>query len=207
MIAAGCHAAARRRSRIVRLRGLGLWLAIGVVGLAGCTQEMADQPRYDPLEPSAFFADGRSARPRVAGTVARGYAHLDEHRSRGTIAGELADTLPVPLTRQLLRRGQERYDIYCSPCHDRIGNGQGMIVRRGFSPPPSLHDERLRQAPIGHFFMVMTNGFGTMPDYAAQVPPDDRWAIAAYIRALQLSQYVALADLSEEERRRLEDIR
>jgi len=123
------------------------------------------------------------------------------------IAGEMADTLPVPLTRQLLRRGQERYDIYCSPCHDRVGSGQGMIVRRGFSPPPSLHDERLRQAPIGHFFMVMTNGFGTMPDYAVQVPPDDRWAIAAYIRALQLSQYTTLADLSEEERRRLEDIR
>lgn len=207
MIAAGCLVAERRRSRVALLRGLVMWLAISVVGLPGCTQEMAKQPRYDPLEPSAFFADGRLARPRVEGTVAHGFAHLDEHRSRGTIAGELADTLPVPLTRRLLRRGQERYDIYCSPCHDRIGNGRGMIVRRGFSPPPSLHDERLRQAPIGHFFMVMTNGFGTMPDYAVQVPPDDRWAIAAYIRALQLSQYAALADLSEEERRRLEDIR
>jgi hypothetical protein len=167
---------------------------------------MADQPRYDALEPSVFFTDGRSARPAVKGTVARGYAHLDEHLYRGTIASVPADRLPVPLTHQLLVRGQERYDIYCSPCHDRVGNGQGMIVRRGFSPPPSFHNERLRQAPMGHFFIVMTEGYGTMPDYGAQVPPDDRWAIAAYIRALQLSQYATLADLSEEERRRLEDL-
>jgi mono/diheme cytochrome c family protein len=168
---------------------------------------MAEQPRYDALEPSAFFADGRSARPLVEGTVARGYAQLDEHQYTGTVAGSPADTLPVPLTQQLLARGRERYDIYCSPCHDRIGNGQGMIVRRGFGPPPSLHIERLRQAPIGHFFVVMTNGFGTMPPYSAQVPPHDRWAIAAYIRALQLSQHATFADLSEEERRRLEDMR
>jgi mono/diheme cytochrome c family protein len=182
-------------------------LLSSLLGLTGCTQEMAEQPRYDPLEPSAFFEDGRSARHLVPGTVARGYAHLDEHLYSGSVRGEPAETLPFPLTRQLLARGQERYDIYCSPCHDRVGNGQGMIVRRGFSPPPSLHDERLRRAPIGHFFIVMTDGFGTMPDYAAQVPPHDRWAIAAYIRALQLSQHATLADLSEEERRRLEDIR
>jgi mono/diheme cytochrome c family protein len=168
---------------------------------------MAEQPRYDPLEPSAFFDDGRSARPLVPGTVARGYAHLDERRFGGQVAGEPADTLPLPVTRQLLARGQERYDIYCSPCHDRIGNGQGMIVRRGFSSPPSFHSERLRQAPIRHFFSVITDGYGTMSDYAAQVPPHDRWAIAAYIRALQLSQHAPLANLSEEERRRLEDIR
>jgi mono/diheme cytochrome c family protein len=207
MIAPGPHRAKIHRSRMAGLKGLWLWLAICAAGIVGCTQEMAEQPRYDPLEPSAFFTDGRSARPPVEGTVPRGYLRLDEHLYGGTVASVPADRLPVPLTRQLLVRGQERYDIYCSPCHDRVGNGQGMIVRRGFSPPPSFHDERLRLAPIGHFFIVMTEGYGTMPDYAAQVPPHDRWAIAAYIRALQLSQHATLAELSEEERRRIEDIR
>ena len=207
MIKAEGHGAKLQLSRMALLPGPLLWFTLWAVGLVGCTQEMAEQPRYDPLEPSAFFADGRSARHPVEGTVARGYAQLDEHQYSGTVAGSPADALPVPLTQQLLARGQERYDIYCSPCHDRIGNGQGMIVRRGFGPPPSLHIERLRQAPIGHFFLVMTNGFGTMPSYATQVPPHDRWAIAAYIRALQLSQQAMLADLSEEERRWLEEIR
>ena len=207
MMAGGSHPAKSYRPGMAGLRGLGLWLAIWAAGVVGCTQEMAEQPRYDPLEPSAFFTDGRSARPLAEGTVPRGYLRLDEHLYGGTVASVPADRLPVPLTRQLLVRGQERYDIYCSPCHDRVGNGQGMIVRRGFSPPPSFHDERLRLAPIGHFFIVMTEGYGTMPDYAAQVPPHDRWAIAAYIRALQLSQHATLAELSEEERRRIEDIR
>jgi mono/diheme cytochrome c family protein len=168
---------------------------------------MAEQPRYDPLDPSTVFADGRSARPPVEGTVARGHAQLDEHHDAGTVAGVAAETLPVPLTQQLLGRGQQRYNIYCSPCHDRLGNGQGMIVRRGFSPPPSLHIERLRQAPVGHFFAVMTHGFGTMPPYSTQVPAHDRWAIAAYIRALQLSQFARLSDLSEDDRQRLEGVR
>jgi mono/diheme cytochrome c family protein len=207
MMAGGSHPAKSHRSRMAGLRGLWLWLAICAAGVVGCTQEMAEQPRYDPLEPSAFFTDGRSARPLVEGTVPRGYLRLDEHLYGGTVASVPADRLPVPLTRQLLVRGQERYDIYCSPCHDRVGNGQGMIVRRGFSPPPSFHDERLRLAPIGHFFIVMTEGYGTMPDYASQVTPHDRWAIAAYIRALQLSQHATLAELSEEERRRIEDTR
>ena len=207
MIAARSRGAQIQSSRMPWLKGLGLWLAMCVAGVAGCTQEMADQPRYDPLEPSAFFADGRSARHLVEGTVARGYEHLDEHFYRGTAGSVPADRLPVPLTHQLLARGQERYDIYCSPCHDRVGNGQGMIVRRGFSPPPSLHEERLRLAPVGHFFIVMREGYGTMPHYAPQVSPDDRWAIAAYIRALQLSQHAPLAELSEEERSRLEGMR
>jgi mono/diheme cytochrome c family protein len=207
MMAGGSQPTKSHRSGMAGLRGLWLWLAICAAGVVGCTQEMAEQPRYDPLEPSAFFTDGRSARPPVEGTVPRGSLRLDEHLYGGTVASVPADRLPVPLTRQLLVRGQERYDIYCSPCHDRVGNGQGMIVRRGFSPPPSFHDERLRLAPIGHFFIVMTEGYGTMPDYAAQVPPHDRWAIAAYIRALQLSQHATLAELSEEERRRIEDIR
>jgi hypothetical protein len=189
------------------IRKLGACLSLCGVILAGCRQEMADQPRYDPLDPSAFFGDRRSARPPVEGTVARGQLQLDEHLYGGTTSGRPADTLPFPVTQELLLRGQERYSIYCSPCHDRAGTGQGMIVRRGFSPPPSFHSERLRLAPVGHFFIVMTDGFGTMPDYASQVPTHDRWAIAAYIRALQLSQYAALVDLTEEERQRLENMR
>jgi mono/diheme cytochrome c family protein len=136
--------------------------------------------------------------------VARGSLHLDEHLYAGKIAGQLADALPFPLTHQLLERGQQRFNIYCTPCHDHLGSGQGMIVRRGFSPPPSLHIERLRQAPPGHFFEVMTNGYGTMPKYSTQISTQDRWAIAAYIRALQLSQHATPADIPEEVRQRLQ---
>jgi len=156
---------------------------------------MANQPTYKPSAPGPFFGDGRSARPLVEGTVARGQAQLDEHLYIGKIAGTLADTLPFPVTRSLLERGQERYNIYCTPCHDHVGQGQGMVVRRGFRRPPSLHIDRLREAPIGYFFDVMTHGFGAMPDYAAQVTSHDRWAIAAYMRALQLSQHATLADV------------
>jgi hypothetical protein len=156
---------------------------------------MHDQPRYEPLEASSFFADGRASRPLVPGTVARGQLRTDTHFYLGKVDGALVDALPLPVTRPLLERGRERYDIYCSPCHDRLGSGQGMIVRRGFRRPPSLHIDRLREAPIGHFFDVISNGFGVMTDYAAQVTPPDRWAIAAYIRALQLSQHAQLADV------------
>jgi mono/diheme cytochrome c family protein len=165
---------------------------------------MADQPRYKPLAQSAFFGDDRSARPLVPGTVARGYLNADEQFYTGKSGGEPITTLPVPLTKELLARGQERFNIFCSPCHDRTGNGEGMIVLRGYRPPPSYHIDRLRQAPVGHFFDVMTNGFGAMPDYATQVAPADRWAIAAYIRALQLSQNATLADVPPEERQKLE---
>jgi hypothetical protein len=170
-------------------------LALCVIFTAGCPQEMANQPKYKPYAPGPFFGDGRSARPLVEGTVARGQAQLDEHLYIGKIAGMLADTLPFPVTRSLLERGQERYNIYCTPCHDHVGQGQGMVVRRGFRRPPSLHIDRLREAPIGYFFDVMTHGFGAMPDYAAQVTSHDRWAIAAYMRALQLSQHATLADV------------
>ncbi len=156
---------------------------------------MANQPKYKPYAPSTFFEDGRSARPLVEGTIARGHLRLDEQMYTGKIAGQLADTVPFPVTRALLERGQERYNIYCTPCHDHVGHGQGMVVRRGFRRPPSFHIDRLREAPIGHFFDVMTNGFGAMPDYAAQVTPRDRWTIAAYVRALQLSQHATLADV------------
>jgi Cytochrome C oxidase, cbb3-type, subunit III len=186
--------------------GLSLSLTLSLLLAAGCRQDMHDQPRYEALEASDFFEDGRASRPLVEGTVAQDQLRLDEHLYTGKIKGELAATMPVPLTRQLLERGQERFEIYCSPCHDRAGSGQGIVVRRGFRRPSSFHIDRLREAPIGYFFDVITNGFGAMMDYAAQVTPYDRWAIAAYIRALQLSQYATLDDVPSEERQRLQEL-
>jgi mono/diheme cytochrome c family protein len=175
----------------------------------GCTftKNMYEQPKYLPLQPSKLFPDGRSASPPVEGTVALGNLHVDEVYSTGMTASGPVDTLPVPLTKTLLLHGQERFNIYCSPCHDRTGSGRGMIVLRGFAEPPSYHIPRLRNAPIGHFFNVMSHGFGQMPDYASQVPVADRWAIASYIRTLQFSEHTSLADLPAAERRKLENSR
>ena len=158
-------------------------------------QKMGRQPKYDPLEPSAFFADGMSARPRVAGTVARGEVSNNPFMDSGKIDGQDGDGFPMPVTAQVLNRGHERFNIYCSECHGRVGDGNGMIPSRGYRRPPSFHTEALRNAKTGHFFDVMTNGFGAMPPYAVQVPVADRWAIIAYIRALQLSQHAAAADV------------
>lgn len=149
---------------------------------------MQDQPRLKPLRRSDFYADGRSSRPLLPGTVARGQLRQDAYFYTGYIGKDLGNDMPFPATREVLERGRERYNIYCAPCHARTGDGNGMIVQRGYRRPPSYHIERLRAAALGHFFDVMTNGFGAMPDYAAQVAPYDRWAIAAYIRALQFSQ-------------------
>jgi hypothetical protein len=146
---------------------------------------MHDQPKYEPLEASTVFADRLSARPLVEGTVARGQLNEDEHFYTGKIDGVPVDTFPYPITREIVDRGQERYDVFCAPCHDRAGGGRGMVVRRGYRQPPSFNDPRLLTVPPGYFFDVMTNGFGVMPDYRAQIPPADRWAITAYIRALQ----------------------
>jgi len=180
------------------------WICIAICfGLVACQQKMADQPRYKPLQRSDFFADQRSARPLVEGTVARSDLQADEYFYVGKINGSLVDRFPFPITEQTLRRGQERYDIFCSPCHDRVGTGLGMIVRRGYRPPPSFHIDRLRSAPVGYFFDVVTHGFGAMPDYAEQVPPADRWAIVAYIRALQFSQNATVGDLPDKERHAL----
>ncbi|MEX0716376.1 MAG: cytochrome c [Planctomycetaceae bacterium] len=164
---------------------------------------MADQPRVDPLERSAFFADGLSARQPIAGTIPRGRLVTDDAFATGRRNGELVTEFPVTVNRELLERGRQRFDIFCAACHDRTGYGQGMVVRRGFPAPPSYHIDRLRDAPPGHFFDVMTNGFGRMPSYASQVPVADRWAIAAYIRALQLSQHAEVSELSDEERKKL----
>jgi mono/diheme cytochrome c family protein len=161
------------------------------------------QPKYKPLAPTSFFDDGRSERPVVPGTVARGHLQIDELLYTGKVNGALAETFPFPITRWDLARGQERYNIFCSPCHGQLGDGQGMIVQRGFPPPPSYHEDRLRQAPVGHFFDVITNGYGRMYSYASRVSPEDRWRIIAYIRALQLSQHATVNDVPESDREQL----
>lgn len=168
---------------------------------------MAETGREKPLDSSEFFEDRRTARPLVAGTVARGHLRADTAFYTGRADGALVAALPVPLTKDLLERGRERFEIFCAPCHGRLGTGEGAVVKRGMRPPPSYHIQRLYEAPIGHFFDVMTNGFGIMPDYAAQVPPADRWAIAAYIRTLQLSQGIPVAELTVEERVRLDQLK
>jgi mono/diheme cytochrome c family protein len=169
-----------------------------------CRQEMYDQAKYKPLGESGFFADRRAARPLPEGTVARGWLKADQRLYEGKQGHDLVATLPMPLTKDLIARGRDRFNIYCSPCHDRTGSGRGMVVRRGFQPPPSFHLDRLRDAPIGHFFDVMTNGLGAMPDYSSQIEVADRWAIAAYVKALQLSQHAPVSDVPAEKRQELD---
>jgi mono/diheme cytochrome c family protein len=163
--------------------------------LSGCRQDMHDQPKYRPLQLSGLFSDNRSERPLLPGTVARGFLRADEGAYTGKVNGQAITTFPFPVTKEVLIRGQERFNIYCSPCHSRTGDGNGMIVQRGFSHPPSYHTDRLRNAPVGHFFDVITNGFGAMQSYAARVEPQDRWAIIAYVRALQVSRNARAADV------------
>ena len=174
-----------------------------VLALAGCRQDMHDQPRFKPLAQSDFYADLRSARAPVEGTVARGDLREDTYFYTGKIGPNPGDYMPFPVTKEVLARGQERFNIYCAPCHSRVGDGKGMIAQRGFRQPPSYMTERLRKAPLGYFFDVMTNGFGAMPDYAAQIEPRDRWAIVAYVRALQLSQNASVNDVPAESRAQL----
>jgi mono/diheme cytochrome c family protein len=178
-----------------------LTLAAACVALAACRQDMHDAPRYEPLEASQFFTNGQSARMPVANTVSRDpLADDDELFYTGKINGALANVFPMPVTAALLARGQARYDIFCAPCHGRTGKGDGMVVQRGMRQPPSFMEERLRNESSGYFFDVMTHGFGAMQDYAAQIPPQDRWAIVAYERALQFSQHAAVADVPDARR-------
>jgi mono/diheme cytochrome c family protein len=177
----------------------------GFVAMASCRQDMHNQPRYKPLAPSDFFGDGRSARPVVEGTVARGHLRIDKARYTGKENGMDVTEFPFPITKADLLRGQQRFDIYCSPCHSRIGDGNGMVVRRGFRQAASYHTDKLIKAPVGHFFDVMTNGFGAMPSYASRVEPDDRWRIAAYIRVLQLSDNARIEDVPPDQRSALEN--
>jgi mono/diheme cytochrome c family protein len=179
-------------------------LLVMSLSLAACRQDMHDAPRYEPLEASTFFANGGSSRTLVPNTVPRGFLREDELFNTGKVGGQLANLFPMPVTAQVMARGQERYNVFCSPCHGRTGVGNGMIVQRGFRQPPSYHEPRLREAPAGYFFDVMTNGFGAMQDYSAQVPVADRWAIAAYIRALQLSQAATVNDVPADRRSELD---
>jgi len=175
-----------------RLRGLlvACGLAAGLL-TAGCRQDMHDQPKFKPYAKSEFFADRRSARPLVDGTIARGHLRDDAVLYTGKAGGQPVAAFPFAVTAEVMARGQERFDIFCSPCHGRTGAGDGMIVRRGYRKPPTFHQDRLRQAAPGYTYDVITNGFGAMPDYAQQIPVRDRWAIAAYVKALQRSQHAA----------------
>ncbi|HSL82155.1 MAG TPA: cytochrome c [Thermoanaerobaculia bacterium] len=173
-------------------------VAAGALG--ACRQDMHDQPKYEAYEASRFFRDGTSARPLPPGTVARGHLREDEPYYTGyTRDDRLVRTIPVEVDRRTLERGRETYDAFCAPCHDRAGSGRGMIVRRGFKQPPTYHQDRLRNEMDGYFFDVITNGFGQMPSYAHQISVEDRWAVVAYVRALQLSQHAALAELPPED--------
>jgi len=180
----------------------GLVLAVAALFTVGCARlDMQDQPKYRPQRPSDFFADGRSERQPVEGTVARGAMNEDTAFYDGKdAAGKDVTEFPIAVDKAVIERGQQRFDIYCAPCHGRIGNGLGMIVRRGFKQPPSYHVDRLRNAPVGHFYDVISNGYGAMLNYAAQVQPRDRWAIIAYIRALQYSENANINDLPAEAR-------
>jgi mono/diheme cytochrome c family protein len=176
------------------------------IGGSACRQDMHNQPKYLPLRPSDFFGDGRSQRPLIEGTVARGHLNDDEafYTGRGP-DGNFLDAFPFPVTKNVMQRGQQRFDIYCAPCHDRLGNGDGRVVRRGYRHPPSYHIDRLRQVPNGYIYDVITNGFGAMPDYSAQIQPADRWAIVAYVRALQLAQNGKIDDVPADKRGELNE--
>jgi mono/diheme cytochrome c family protein len=230
---------------LVRL--LGRWLLamvwLAALLLAGCQQQMADQPSFRPLEPCEFFDDGRSARPAVPGTVARGHLRIDTalftgrrpdaHGQRESVSpsadpasvvqaptgtpasaadntmstlddnSQFVDQFPLPVDEGVIQHGYHRYMIYCVVCHDPLGTGQGKIVERGYTAPPSFHVDRLRDAPVGRFFAVVTEGYGSMPSYATQIPVDDRWAIVAYVRALQLSQHFPADQLTDQMRKEL----
>ena len=177
--------------------------ALALLALAGCRRDMQDQPRYKPLAESDFFADHRSARPEIDGTIARGHLRIDTARYTGKFNGQDIDQFPIPITRADIERGRDRFNIYCSPCHGRLGDGDGMVVLRGFRQAASYYNEKLMNAPVGHFFDVMTNGFGAMPSYASRVQTDDRWRIVAYIKVLQASESAKLSDVPADQRQNL----
>jgi mono/diheme cytochrome c family protein len=184
-----------KRTRVAAVTGMAALLL-----LAGCRADMQNQPKLIPQRGSDFFADGRGARPQVINSVARGQLREDSYFYTGVVQGangyrEEKDELPFPVTMQVLERGHERFNIYCTPCHSRVGNGLGEIVQRGYKPAANLNDQVRRAQPLSHYFYVMTHGYGAMPDYSIQLPPEDRWAVAAYIRALQLSQAASDSDV------------
>jgi len=177
--------------------------AAAALATAGCHLDMYDQPKFKPLAADPFFADGASARPLVEGTVARGHADTNEYRLTGKSGSVPGSGFPFPVTMAVLNRGRDRFETFCSPCHGRLADGNGMVVRRGFPRPPSLLADSIRTEPEGFFFDVITKGFGRMYSYAPSIPVDDRWAVVAYLRALQLSSKIAVADLPLSDRARL----
>ncbi len=181
-----------------------LLIAAAAVSLAACRQDMQDQPRFKPLQRSNFFADGRSARPTIAGTIARGHLQLNPALFLGEVNGRFVSTPPLPVDGALLARGRDRYDIYCSPCHSRAGDGRGMVALRGFRYPPSFHSDRLRGVPDGYIYAVITNGYGAMSDYSYQLEPRDRWAVTEYVRVLQFSRNAHTGELDENDRQALD---
>jgi hypothetical protein len=171
-------------------------LSLVIAAASGCRLDMHVQPRENPLSKSDFYADQRSERPPVEGAVARDDLREDMYFYTGKIGSNPGDVMPFAVSKEVLNRGRERFNIFCAPCHSRLGDGNGFVPSRGFSrKPPSFHIARLEKAPLGYFFDVITNGFGIMPDYASQIPPQDRWDIIAYIRALQLSQNATMSDV------------
>jgi mono/diheme cytochrome c family protein len=192
-----------RRRLALKARTAGLAAMLAVTATA-CRQDMHDAPKLEPLEKSEFFQDGRASRQLLANTIARGKLKEDKLLFAGRDGDAISETFPFPVTEGVVARGRERFNIYCSPCHAQTGEGNGMIVQRGYKQPPSFHEERLRVMPAGYFFQVMTNGYLTMPSYSLQVSPEDRWAIAAYVKALQLSRNVSASELSADERAKVD---
>jgi len=191
-----------------RKRYAGGWMlaALGLLLVcAGCRLDMHVQPRYNPYDPTDFFGDGQSARMPVAGTFPRGEmtSGPQELLFTGKLNGQPSEAFPYPVTKEMVERGRERYNVFCSPCHGFSGDGDGMIVQRGFKRPPSFHEDRMRSAPVGHYFDAITNGFGVMYPYGYRVPARDRWAIIAYVRALQLSRQTPIGDVPDAERDKL----
>ena len=179
-------------------------LLLVVVFVAGCRQDMHDSPRYEAFEASDTFADKRASRTPPDGTVARGWLRADEALYTGKVNGQPVTAFPFAITRENLARGQQRFNIYCTPCHGKVGDGNGMVVQRGLRQAASFHQDRLRQETPGYFFDVITNGFGAMPDYATQIPVQDRWLIVAYVKALQLSQHATVEDVPADRRTELD---
>ena len=186
---------------------LTLTLALhATLAFAGCRQDMHDAPRYEAFEASATFPNGSASRTPPAGTVARGWLREDEALYTGKVGGQVVDRFPFPIVAADLQRGQARFNIYCTPCHGKLGDGQGMVVQRGLRQAASYHQDRLRGEKVGYFYDVVTNGFGAMQGYAEQIPVRDRWLIVAYVRALQLSQYAPVADVAADGRAALEKL-
>ena len=196
---------ARHRTPQQRFAVAGL-ACFGILSLAGCRQDMHNQPKFNQQRGTSFYADGRSVRPQVQNSVARGQQDATSYLMTGFDNGKEGDGMPMPVDAALLERGQQTYNVFCTPCHSRVGNGAGIVVQRGYRPAGNFHTDRLRAAPLGHFYNVITNGYGSMPDYAGQLSVAERWAIVAYVRALQLSQSATPADAEGNKIEKLGDV-